>query len=134
ILKNSNVDIDGYTHNLNKKFGYNGIFEFNMAGVRYIMISRAEYVDRFMLPDQDNPSTWMFKFSFDFLFGVLIGSPSFAMKSYYQRLKNIDITKEIIEYEKYSNCVRNFQSDNLFVFMPNYLRNVPIIKDQIQNL
>ncbi|RIB06103.1 cytochrome P450 [Gigaspora rosea] len=216
ILKNSNVDIDGYTHNLNKKFGYNGIFEFNMVGVRYIMISRAEYVDRFMLPDQDNhtkhlmrtnkdrglldffdfstkgvafncdynywrfnrqifsramktacnsnktiklmnnlfeeminywinlkkpddstiieASTWMFKFSFDFLFGVLIGSPSFAMKSYYQRLKNIDITKEIIEYEKYSNCVRNFQSDNLFVFMPNFLRNVPIIKDQIRNL
>ncbi|CAG8783995.1 6689_t:CDS:1, partial [Dentiscutata erythropus] len=27
-----------------------------MAGVRYIMISRAEYVNRFMLPDQEDHS------------------------------------------------------------------------------
>ncbi|CAG8808702.1 45249_t:CDS:2, partial [Gigaspora margarita] len=31
ILKISNIDIDGWTYNLNKKFGQNGIFEFNMA-------------------------------------------------------------------------------------------------------
>ncbi|CAG8763954.1 4518_t:CDS:1, partial [Dentiscutata erythropus] len=46
------MDIDEWTHNLNKKFGHNGIFEFTMAGVRYIMISRAEYLNRFMLPEQ----------------------------------------------------------------------------------
>ncbi|CAG8795634.1 1319_t:CDS:1, partial [Dentiscutata erythropus] len=211
------MDIDEWTYNLNKKFGQNGIFEFNMAGVRYIMISRAEFVGRFMLPHQDDrlkhlmrtnkekvlldffdfsnkgvsfncnydywrfnrqiftramrtatqsnntvklinnlfeeminywidlkepdsdttiieASTWMFKYSFDFLFGVLTDSPSYAMKSYYQRLKKIDATKEIMEFEKYSDCVRNFQAENLFVFVPKILRHVPILRGRIQNL
>ncbi|CAG8638477.1 9976_t:CDS:1 [Dentiscutata heterogama] len=211
------MDIDGWTYNLNKKYGQNGIFEFNMAGVRYIMISRAEFVSRFMLPNQDDrmkylmrtnkdktlldlfdfsnkgvafncnydywrfnrqifsramktatksnstvklinnlfeemidywiglkepdndstiieASTWMFKYSFDFLFGVVTGSPSFAMKSYYQKLKKIDATKEIMEFEKYSNCARNFQSENIFLFMPRILRHVPILRGRIQSL
>ncbi|CAG8810061.1 14370_t:CDS:2, partial [Dentiscutata erythropus] len=89
-------------------------------------------------PDDDSTiieaSTWMYKFSFDFLFGVVTGSPSFAMKSYYQRLKKIDITKELMESEKYSNCVRNFQNDNLFVFMPKLLRYIPILRNRIQSL
>ncbi|CAG8596759.1 15516_t:CDS:1, partial [Dentiscutata heterogama] len=209
--------IDEWTYNLHKKFGQNGIFEFNMAGIRYVMISHAEYVSRFMLPDKGDhtnhlmrinkdkgflnlldfstkglalncdynywkfnrqivsramnsachsnrtiklinnlfeemisywidlkepdsdstiieASTWMFKFSFDFLFGVINGSPSFAMKSYYQGLKKINSTKEIMEFEKYSNCVRNFENDNLLVFMPEFFKYIPIIRDRIQSL
>ncbi|CAG8818446.1 23196_t:CDS:2, partial [Dentiscutata erythropus] len=44
-------------------------------------------------------------------------------------IKKIDITKELMESEKYSNCVRNFQNDSLFVFMPKILRHIPILRN-----
>ncbi|CAG8595101.1 11196_t:CDS:1, partial [Scutellospora calospora] len=212
----TNIDIDEWAYNLNKKYGQDGIFEFNMVGIRYIMINRAEYVSRFMLSEHDdhskhlmrtknnglldfyglstkgvafnfdynswkfnrqlfaramrtaynskktaklinnlfeeminywinlkNPdddstiidaSIWIFKYSFDSLSTIITGSPSFSMQSYYQGLKKIDTQEDIKSFEKYSNCLKHFQNDNLLTFTPKFLRYVPTLRGRILSL
>ncbi|CAG8513511.1 10133_t:CDS:2 [Acaulospora morrowiae] len=44
-------DIDAWFYRLNKKYGRDGIFELNIAGNRQIVLTRAEYIDKFLLKD-----------------------------------------------------------------------------------
>ncbi|CAI2169372.1 10226_t:CDS:2 [Funneliformis geosporum] len=47
-------DIDAWFHDLNKIYGHNGVFELNIAGNRQIVITRAEYVEKFLLSSVNN--------------------------------------------------------------------------------
>ncbi|CAG8469889.1 420_t:CDS:2 [Acaulospora colombiana] len=44
-------DIDDWFHRLNKAYGRNGIYELNIAGNRQIVVTRAEYVDKFLVTE-----------------------------------------------------------------------------------
>src|SRR6185369_4016114 len=42
-------DIDAWFYDLNKAYGHNGVYELNIAGNRQIVVTRAEYIEKFML-------------------------------------------------------------------------------------
>ncbi|RIA91659.1 cytochrome P450 [Glomus cerebriforme] len=44
-------DIDAWFYKLNKLYGRDGIYELNIAGNRQIVITRAEYIDKFLVND-----------------------------------------------------------------------------------
>src|SRR6266542_6585366 len=46
IFKN---DIDALFHEVNKDYGHEGVFELNIAGNRQIVITKAEYVEKFLI-------------------------------------------------------------------------------------
>ncbi|KAF0555489.1 cytochrome P450 [Gigaspora margarita] len=52
----AHIDIDAWFYKLTQKYGQNGVFELNLIGNRQIVITRAEYVNKFMTPasDQEN--------------------------------------------------------------------------------
>ncbi|CAG8709715.1 24148_t:CDS:2, partial [Racocetra persica] len=54
----ANKDNDAWFSKLTKKYGQNGIFELNLIGNRQIIITRAEYVNKFITPlSEDNHKT-----------------------------------------------------------------------------
>src|SRR6266540_1571766 len=44
-------DIDAWFYKLNRIYGRDGVYELNIAGNRQIVITRAEYIDKFLVND-----------------------------------------------------------------------------------
>src|SRR5437763_2707230 len=47
-------DIDAWFHELNQIYGHGGLYELNIAGNRQIVITRAEYIDKFLTSSGNN--------------------------------------------------------------------------------
>ncbi|CAG8697604.1 30884_t:CDS:2, partial [Racocetra persica] len=57
----AHINIDAWFYKLTEKYGQNGIFELNLIGNRQIIITRAEYVDKFITPSSEENHKKHFK-------------------------------------------------------------------------
>ncbi|CAB4490274.1 unnamed protein product [Rhizophagus irregularis] len=212
IFKN---DIDAWFYKLNKSCEHDGVFELNIAGNRQIVITRAEYVEKFLasnsssinhimrtannglldlfdlekkgvglnhdyqhwkfnrhiflqavmpLSSTNKPSqyvnllfeemsnywidlkhknddsvvidisTWMRRFTSDFISLLTTGQQMSTINYYYRMIKNEEVTKEMIDSENFIESINTFVSDNQILFVPKILRNFPIIKSRVDHM
>jgi len=209
IFKN---DIDAWFFRLNKDYKHDGVFELNIAGNRQVVITRAEYVEKFLasnsssinhimrtannglldlfdletkgvglnhsyghwklnrhlfsqavmpLSSTDKPSkyanllfeemsnywleliqegedsvtldisTWMRRFTSDFISLLTTGKQMNTINYFYRKVKNEEETEEMIESENFIESINIFVSDNQTLFVPKILRNFPFIKSRV---
>jgi cytochrome P450 len=212
IFKN---DIDAWFFRLNKNIEHDGLFELNIAGNRQVVITRAEYVEKFLasnsssinhimrtanngllslfdlekkgvglnhdyqrwklnrhifsqavmpLSSTSKPSkyanllfeemagywidliqknedsvtidisTWMRRFTSDFISLLTTGKQMSTIYYFYRKMKNEEITKEMIDSENFIESINVFVSDNQILFVPKLLRNFPLIKNRVDNV
>ncbi|CAG8643023.1 5458_t:CDS:2 [Cetraspora pellucida] len=210
------IDIDAWFFKLTKKYGQNGIFELNISGNRQIVITRAEYVDKFMSSAKENlkknlnrtpnngliklfdldckgvalnydynswkfnrqifshafkiacysdetvkiinnlfeemidywinlrnpnensaiidAAAWMLRYTNDFISIITTGNRTFAIKNYHHKLKTNEVTKEVMESEKFIEYISNFLGDNQIIFIQKHLRLLPFVNGRVNKM
>nr|CAG8576888.1 2539_t:CDS:2 [Entrophospora candida] len=205
-------DFETWFFALHKKYG--DIFEVTFAGMRQIVLCRAEYVDKMLVPSMNNymirfpsqafveafdsdrkglamnndlqtwkfnrqffsqaimtPSfsiaankwtnemfeemekywmdlkkpddsedaviidmaAWMRRFTNDLISVLTTGKRTYTISFHYHKLKNVKLSEEMIESEKFVTSLNDFVSGSgILVLVPKYLRFLPIIRGKVK--
>ncbi|RHZ83638.1 hypothetical protein Glove_89g71 [Diversispora epigaea] len=79
-------------------------------------------------------TAWARRFICDFTSFLTTGKRTNTINSYYRKLKNEVMTKEMIGSEEFIENIKVFVSDNQFTFVPKLIKDLPFIKNRVKSL